>query len=94
MTVDQEKSNDVTDKSYRDSWKSRSDQQNNTFVFNFVNSKKDVSHIENDGLDLTKRSKKVGVYIYMYQNHKNMDQLSESCKTQWQSGWTSTKTLL
>ena len=56
-----EKSTDVIDKSasYRDSWKSRSDQQNNSFVFNFVNSKKDVSHIENDGLDLTKRSKKV-----------------------------------
>ena len=56
-----DKSTDVIDKSpsYRDSWKSRSDQQNNSFVFNFVNSKKDVSHIENDGLDLTKRSKKV-----------------------------------
>ena len=82
VTVDQEKSNDVTDKSYRDSWKSRSDQQNNTFVFNFVNSKKDVSHIENDGLDLTKRSKKVGVYVYTVDQHyKNMDQLSKSCKT-------------
>ena len=59
--TDKEKSTDVIDKSssYRDSWKSRSDQQNNSFVFNFVNSKKDVSHIENDGLDLTKRSKKV-----------------------------------
>ena len=50
---------DVTDKSnYRDSWKSRNDVQN-TLVFNFVNSKKDVSHIENDGLDLTNRTKKV-----------------------------------
>jgi hypothetical protein len=39
---------------YRDSWKARQDQQN-TLVFNFINSKKDVSHIENDGLDLTKR---------------------------------------
>ena len=59
--TDKDKSTDVIDKSssYRDSWKSRSDQQNNSFVFNFVNSKKDVSHIENDGLDLTKRSKKV-----------------------------------
>ena len=59
--TDREKSTDVIDKSssYRDSWKARSDQQNNSFVFNFVNSKKDVSHIENDGLDLTKRTKKV-----------------------------------
>jgi len=50
---------DVTDKSnYRDSWKSRNDVQN-TLVFNFVNSKdKDLSHIENDGLDLTNRNKK------------------------------------
>ena len=62
VTVEQDKPTDTTDKSnsYRDSWKARSDQQNNSFVFNFVNSKKDVSHIENDGLDLTKRSKKVG----------------------------------
>ena len=59
--TDGDKSTDVIDKSssYRDSWKSRSDQQNNSFVFNFVNSKKDVSHIENDGLDLTNRTKKV-----------------------------------
>ena len=51
---------DATDNknNYRDSWKSRNDTQN-TFTFNFVNSKKDVSHIENDGLDLTNRNKKV-----------------------------------
>ena len=62
--TDREKSTDVIDKSssYRDSWKARSDQQNNSFVFNFVNSKKDVSHIENDGLDLTHRTKKVSQY--------------------------------
>ena len=46
---------------YRDSWKSRNDTQN-TFTFNFVNSKKDVSHIENDGLDLTNRNKKVEIF--------------------------------
>ena len=40
---------------YRDSWKARQEAQN-TLVFNFINSKKDVSHIENDGLDLTKRT--------------------------------------
>jgi hypothetical protein len=40
---------------YRDNWKARQDQQN-TLVFNFINSKKDVSHIENDGLDLSKRA--------------------------------------
>ena len=46
---------DVTDKSgYRESWKARQDKQN-TLVFNFINSKKDVSHIENDGLDISKR---------------------------------------
>jgi len=73
VTVNQEKSNDVIDKSssYRDSWKSRSDQQNNSLVFNFVNSKKDVSHIENDGLDLTKRTKKGGVIL--------LDSNGESC---------------
>ena len=51
---------DVTDKSnggYRESWKARQDQQN-TVVFNFTGSKKDVSHIENDGLDLSKRNEK------------------------------------
>ena len=68
--TDREKSTDVIDKSssYRDSWKARSDQQNNSFVFNFVNSKKDVSHIENDGLDLTNRTKKVS---YRSLNNKN-----------------------
>merc|ERR1712029_68721 len=64
-------SGDTTDKSsnYRDSWKNRNDVQN-TLVFNFVNSKKDISHIENDGLDLTKRTKK-GVII--------LDANGESC---------------
>lgn len=62
---------DATDNknNYRDSWKSRNDTQN-TFTFNFVNSKKDVSHIENDGLDLTNRNKK-GVII--------LDSNGESC---------------
>ena len=45
---------------YRENWKARSkaEQQKpeNTMVFNFVNSKRDVTHIENDGLDLSKRS--------------------------------------
>ena len=58
-------SGDVTDKSantagpantYRDNWKARNESQN-TLIFNFVNSKKDLSHIENDGLDLSKRTK-------------------------------------
>jgi hypothetical protein len=40
---------------YRENWKARQEAQN-TLVFNFINSKKDVSHIENDGLDLTKRT--------------------------------------
>ena len=54
---------DATDNknNFRDSWKSRNDTQN-TFTFNFVNSKKDVSHIENDGLDLTNRNKKVEIF--------------------------------
>ena len=57
---------DVTDNNknnnYREAWKSRAEVQN-TLVFNFVNSKKDVSHIENDGLDLTKRTKKVRSFL-------------------------------
>ncbi len=40
--------------SYRDSWKKRNEEQN-TMVFNFVNSAKEVSHIENDGRDISKR---------------------------------------
>ena len=42
---------------YRDSWKKRNDEQN-TMVFNFVNSQKDVTHIENDGRDISRRTKK------------------------------------
>ena len=44
---------------YRDSWKKRQEAETkNTMVFNFINSQKDVTHIENDGLDLSKRKKK------------------------------------
>ena len=44
---------------YRDSWKKRQEAETkNTMVFNFLNSQKDVTHIENDGLDLSKRKKK------------------------------------
>ena len=42
--------------SYRDSWKQRQEQQN-TMVFNFSNTKRDVTHIENDGRDISRRSK-------------------------------------
>ena len=42
---------------YRDNWKKR-DAENNTMVFNFLNTQKDVTHIENDGLDLSHRKKK------------------------------------
>jgi len=42
--------------SYRDAWRATKEQQN-TLVFNFVGAKKDVSHIENDGLDLSSRGK-------------------------------------
>ncbi len=45
--------------SYRDSWKKRTEEQN-TMVFNFVNSEKEVSHIENDGRDITKRNSSSG----------------------------------
>merc|ERR1711899_166585 len=45
-----------SDPSYRESWKARNKaEQQNTMVFNFVNTKRDVTHIENDGLDLSKR---------------------------------------
>jgi len=68
---------DVTDKvgggnSYRESWKARNDQQN-TLVFNFTNSKKDVSHIENDGLDLSKRKKQANKGVIL------LDTNGESC---------------
>jgi len=51
---------ETMDKSnYRDSWKKRQEAETkNTMVFNFLNSQKDVTHIENDGLDLSKRKKK------------------------------------
>ena len=42
--------------SYRDSWKQRQEQQN-TMVFNFSNTKRDVTHIENDGRDISRRPK-------------------------------------
>ena len=41
---------------YRDSWKKRNDEKN-TMVFNFVGSKKDTTHIENDGRDISRRGK-------------------------------------
>jgi len=58
---------------YRDGWKARKEQEN-SLVFNFVGSKKDTSHIENDGLDLSKRNAK--------QNNKDvilLDPNGESC---------------
>ena len=42
---------------FRDSWK-KNNETKNTIVFNFLNSQKDVTHIENDGLDLSTRRKK------------------------------------
>ena len=43
--------------------KSRNEAQN-SFVFNFVNTKKDTSHLEYDGLDLSNRTKKVRFLIF------------------------------
>ena len=62
---------------YRENWKARSkaEQQKpeNTMVFNFVNSKRDVTHIENDGLDLSKRSinskKKTQIQLSKVRSH-------------------------
>jgi len=45
--------------SYREAWKASKSEQN-SLVFNFVGAKKDVSHIENDGLDLSSRAKSQG----------------------------------
>merc|ERR1712018_837702 len=54
------------DPSYRESWKARNKaEQQNTMVFNFVNTKRDVTHIENDGLDLSKRSTKKKTQIQL-----------------------------
>ena len=55
-----------SDPSYRESWKARNKaEQQNTMVFNFVNTKRDVTHIENDGLDLSKRSTKKKTQIQL-----------------------------
>ena len=48
---------DNRDPSNESSWKTKTESKN-TIVFNFLNSQKDVTHIENDGLDLSKRKKK------------------------------------
>lgn len=54
------------DTSYRESWKARNKaEQQNTMVFNFVNTKRDVTHIENDGLDLSKRTSKKKTQIQL-----------------------------
>ena len=45
--------------------KSRNEPQN-SFVFNFVNTKKDTSHLEYDGLDLSKRNKKVRIILSFF----------------------------
>jgi len=65
---------DVPDKSagYRDSWKARQDKQN-TVVFNFINTKKDVSHIENDGLDLSQRNSSNKGVVYLGRNGESCD---------------------
>jgi hypothetical protein len=56
---DQDQQGGGKENGYRDNWKKRQEAENkNTMVFNFVNSQKDVTHIENDGLDLSKRKKK------------------------------------
>ena len=48
-----------TGNDYRNNWKKQRDTENkNTMVFNFLNTQKDVTHIENDGLDLSQRKKK------------------------------------
>ena len=57
--IDYDEDVDAMKSNYRDSWKKRQDAETkNTMVFNFLNSQKDVTHIENDGLDLSKRKKK------------------------------------
>ena len=57
VTHDKNEINSSSDTSYRESWKARNKaEQQNTMVFNFTNVQRDVTHIENDGLDLSKRS--------------------------------------
>lgn len=43
-------------KSYRDEWKKRNSEQN-SMVFNFVNTDRETSHIENDGRDISRRTR-------------------------------------
>ena len=86
----------VGDTSYRDNWKARNKaEQSGTMVFNFVNTKRDVTHIENDGLDLSKRSSKKKTQIqlskvrnyqtyckfisYIYLHKHNVYIMSENC---------------
>ena len=57
IAEDQENMVENNKSNYRDNWKKR-DAENNTMVFNFLNTQKDVTHIENDGLDLSHRKKK------------------------------------
>ena len=52
-------------KNYKESWTARQDKEN-TLLFNFTNSQKDVSHIENDGLDLTQRIAASGAKVFVY----------------------------
>jgi len=47
--------------------KARSEAQN-SLVFNFVNTKKDTSHLEYDGLDLSNRKNKKNGVVYLDQN--------------------------
>jgi len=70
-----EESGDVPDKgssSYREAWKASKDQQN-SLVFNFVGAKKDVSHIENDGLDLSSRAKSQGKGVILLEPGESND---------------------
>ena len=57
QTVMKCNNNKVDNHRNESSWKTKSESKN-TIVFNFLNSQKDVTHIENDGLDLSKRKKK------------------------------------
>ena len=57
QTVMKCNNNKVDNHRNESSWKTKTESKN-TIVFNFLNSQKDVTHIENDGLDLSKRKKK------------------------------------
>lgn len=75
--IDNDEDMEGVKSNYRESWKKRQEAETkNTMVFNFLNSQKDVTHIENDGLDLSKRKKKQHLQQMAKVRHKFASRLT------------------